>query len=518
MRALLESDGEVRPTSSLDLFLVLFKWKWTLLGIVAGSVLAVAVWLLLIHDDSYVTHAKLLVKLGAEQSLPSTAMGQPIQEVGYLSADVKSETDILGSSDLMAQVVDRFKLDEPLSTSPPVGVLRKTKYYVKKVAKQVEDAANELMISAGLRERLSPREQAITLLTKSLSVKVDEGSNVIVAELALPFRHDASVVLKALLDDYLRFRLQVYRDRGAELFRKIAAERGRQLASAEAELQVFENSANISSQAKQKDILLEQISAAENAQTEAALRYQDAKSKVDRLDAELKNPNPNLASIGGVDSSAFQRSLLTQMAEIEREREKMRLTELDNSERMQNIGTQYQALANMLAGNLRSVLAERSKDLSGRTNELQSLRQRLAALHQNEMHWLDLKRKVQDFDEDYQFYRKKVEESAAKTAAMEQERSANVVVIEEPMDPIMPAGMRKTWIFGLALAVSLCAALVFISIGEFFDHRIYIREQLERAVGAPVMAVVPRLPGKTQVPQLLSASIATNLLDAGGSS
>ena len=131
------------------------------------------------------------------------------------------------------------------------------------------------------------------------------------------------------------------------------------------------------------------------------------------------------------------------------------------------------------------------------------------------MRWLDLKRKVQEFEEDYAFYRRKLEESSASTALMEREQTSNVSIIQQAMDPVQPAGMRKTLLLAIGLVVSLCAALVFVSIAEFFDHRIYRREDLERVLNVSVMGVVPALKGEKDIPKLLSGGIAPKLLGMG---
>jgi uncharacterized protein involved in exopolysaccharide biosynthesis len=516
MSVFLEGGGEVRPTSALDLFYVLFKWKWSILTIVTVAMLGVSAWLFLLRGDLYVTESKLLVKIGSELAPPSTVLGERPQLVDYFSNDVKSEADILSSTELVAQLVDQFGFDKPTVAPLPQGLLPRVKYYAKKVSRMIGDFVDERMISLGLRERLSPREKAIAALSKGLLVKVSEGSNVVIADMALPARKNAGEVLNAHVDNYLRFRTQVYRDRGNDFFRKVMGEKNNQLSAAEAELQAFENSSNISSQAKQVDVLLDQISTAERTRNESAAAFNETQAKVDRLNAELKQPDPDLASLGSFDSSPFQRGLMTDLAQLEKKRQEMRLTELDNSERIQNVRAQYQALAQMLEGNLRSVAAERQKDATVRSAEVESLQRRLADLHQRQRHWLDLKRQVQSLEDDYLFYRKKLEESTASSASLEQERTGNVVVIQRASDPLQPAGMRKILVLGIALIVAICAALVFAAIGEFFDHRIYMREQLERALNVPVIGVVPRLPGRRQTPQLLGSSIGTRLLGAGG--
>ncbi len=490
-----ESGSYVRSASGLDLLFVLFKWKWSLIAIIGATVVGAVIWLFLVREEFYVTEAKLLVKLGSEQAAPSTVMGQGPLAVGYFSADVKSEIDILTSGELVTQLVDQFGMDKPKPPEPPKGLLATIKFQAKSIVRGFSNWTEEIMIRAGLRERLSMREKTIALLQQSISAKALEGSNVIVAGLALPVRKDSSVVLNALLESYQKFRLQVYRDRGNEFFSKAAKNSADQLASAERELQDFERESNITSQAKQKDLLLEQISAAEQARDEAAVAYSEAKSKVDRLNAEKKQSNPNFAALGGFDSSVYQRGLLAQMAELDAKRQELRLTELDSSERMKANREQYEANLRMLEANLRSVLAERTSDLALRSQVIEKLGEQLAALHAGEMQWLDLKRKITDIETDYSFYRRKLEESTATTAAIEESKAGNVMVIEPAMDPIKPACMRKTLLLGIALLVAVCAALVFVAVGEFFDHRIYLPGQLERHLGVPVLGEIP-LQGK----------------------
>jgi uncharacterized protein involved in exopolysaccharide biosynthesis len=517
MRALPDSGaGEVRPTTALDLFFVLFKWKWSILAIVTVALLSLSVWLFLLRGDLYVTESKLLVKIGSEQAPPSTVVGERPQLVDYFSNDVKSEVDILSSTELIGQLVDQFHFERPAVTPLPRGWLARIKYQVKELSRSIGDFVDQRMVQLGLREQLSPREKAIAALSKGLVVKVSEGANVVVADLALPARRNAGAVLNAHVDNYLRFRTQVYRDRGNDFFRKMLTEKSDQLAAAEGQLQAFENSAQISSETKQLDVLLEQISAAERARNESASAFNEAQSKVERLDAELKKPDPNLASLGSFDTAPFQRGLMTDLAQLEKKREEMRLTELDNSERMQNVAAQYHTLADMLEGNLRSVAAERLKDLTARSADVDSLQRRLSGLHQGQRQWLDLKRQVQSLEDEALFYRKRLEESTASSALVEQERTGNVVVIQRASDPVQAAGMRKMLVLGIGLIVAVCAALVYASIGEFFDRRIYIREQLERVLNAPVMGVVPFLAGARPTPQLLSAGVGNELTRAMG--
>ena len=107
------------------------------------------------------------------------------------------------------------------------------------------------------------------------------------------------------------------------------------------------------------------------------------------------------------------------------------------------------------------------------------------------MRWSDLERNQHSVEEEYELFRRKYNESATARTAREQQVDENVVVLEHATDPLQPSGMRKTMALGLAFAAALIAALAYVSIGEFFDQRIYTPGQAERETGAPVLAIVP---------------------------
>ncbi|MEC9373869.1 MAG: hypothetical protein VYC34_08495, partial [Planctomycetota bacterium] len=86
---------------------------------------------------------------------------------------------------------------------------------------------------------------------------------------------------------------------------------------------------------------------------------------------------------------------------------------------------------------------------------------------------------------------RKLEETMA-IAALEDANSGSVRVIQRAMTPLAPAGPRKLILLALAAALSLFAAASFVAVAEFFDHRVYTREEVEKRLGAPVMASIPR--------------------------
>jgi len=458
------------------------------LAITAGAV----IWLFVIRDEVYAPTAKVLVKLGREQAPPASVVGATPLVVGYRSQDLNSEIDIFQSSELLAKVVDKYGLDKPRPPDPvPVKLIPRMRHEAKRLVRRIREWQEELFITVGLRDRLSPREKIIFLLQKSLTVTPQRDSNVFVAKLGSPVRVGSAAVLEAVLDEYQDFRLKLFETRGIEVFRSEVDRNWKELDKSDRLLQDFEKAGDITVLFKQQEVLLEQAAQANKAAKDAEAAYLDAASKVERLDRELKQPSPNLGSLGEFERESFPQNILRQLADLEKDRQKLLMTDLENSERVVSNRSQFQVLANMLAANLRSVLAERKAAFELRKASLDTFEKELKGLHDKQMEWSSLKRKSLDYEGAYSFYRRKLEETMA-TTAMDKSRISNVAIIEHPMDPLQPEGMRKTALLGLSLAVALIASLAWVTIAEFFDHRVYSSEDLEQRLRVPVLSVVPR--------------------------
>jgi uncharacterized protein involved in exopolysaccharide biosynthesis len=133
---------------------------------------------------------------------------------------------------------------------------------------------------------------------------------------------------------------------------------------------------------------------------------------------------------------------------------------------------------------------EKEQQTRLRRSAYDDLQGQLQQLHEKQMQWIDLKRKTRDYEDSYLLYRRKLEEAVA-DEGMQERRIGNAAVIDRAADPLGSAGMRKTTLLGLAVLASILAALTWVTIAEFFDHRIYTVEELQRQVAAPVFAAIP---------------------------
>jgi uncharacterized protein involved in exopolysaccharide biosynthesis len=223
---------------------------------------------------------------------------------------------------------------------------------------------------------------------------------------------------------------------------------------------------------------------------DAEIARDDSQYKVRNLDIEVGKPEPNFGSIGDFPRDSFQHNILGQLAELQREREKLRLTELDTGERVKNNRQQFRVLSAMLEANLRSTLAEKQTDLTAHQTALNKMETDLRNRHSKSGEWIALKRKVADVEGNYLTYRKKMTETKANSDMIDVPLG-NVSIIERPIDPIAPVGMTKTTLLGISMLVALFVSLAWVALAEFFDHSIYTAEQAQRYLGAPVLAEIP---------------------------
>jgi uncharacterized protein involved in exopolysaccharide biosynthesis len=474
------------------LVFILFKRKWSVLTILATTMLVAVVWLWFIREDVYQISAKILVKIGPEQAPPPTVVGaSPPLVVGYRYNEVNSEAAILDNAELLGRVIDKLGLDKPGPPPPvPERLIPRLRYEIRRVVRGTKEWFQEILVQIGLRPRLTYRERVLATLRRGLSVEPLRDSNVFVASMVTPYREGSSLLLNQLLEEYQEFRLRLYQDESVEFFRNEATRSAESLSRAEVELQRYESSWDISTFERQEAVLLDQIAHAQALFNEADLELQEVSSKVARLEQELGKDDPNFGALGEFAAESFPQQVLVQLAELQRERERLRMTELDTGDRLQNNRSQFRALSDMLAANLRTVLKEKQAVHKARETSLETLQEDLRTLHDKQMKWKALTRTTRELEGLYSFYRNKLEEASA-AAALKQQHIGNVAIIEHAIDPVVPAGMRKTTLLGLAAMMAIFAALTWVAIAEFFDHRFYSGDDLEKHLLVPVITVAP---------------------------
>ena len=474
-----------------DVLSILFKRKWSIITIFITVIVSAVFYLWFVRGDNYDTTAKILVRIGYEQMNTPTVVGERTAIYGQRSQDVNSEIDILQSTDLIGKVVDYLKLDREQPEPVPDRLVPRIRYEVKRVVKGFRNFTDEIFIACGMRERLTPREKTIAQLTKGLKVIAMKDSNVIVANLKVPIRKNANVILNTLLDFYLDFRLSAFQDPSLVNFLSSQAKASRgKLDSAVEALHRFETESDIVSLNYQKELLLRQIAEARSLFTEAELTYQEISGKAARLNKELKSDEPDFGKLGSFGEGTFPDSLVQELATLQKEREQIRMGYKDPTVRIKYNRHQFNTLLGLLSSNVQSVLTEKKALYEARLNILQNLQNKLDLLHSREAKWDQFRRNVQVMDDEYMLLEKKFKEGTS-TDALKHGKIGNVAIIQRAIDPVAPSGMRKATMLVLSMLFGMFASLAWVAVAEFFDHGIYSADELARHIDAPVLESIP---------------------------
>lgn len=482
------------PTSLRDLVFVLFKWKWGAITIVVTAVVAAIIYLGFIRSPAYTVVAKILVKIGHEQASPPTLLGSTAPVFSYRSHDVNSEVDILTSQVLIEQLVEHFQMHVKQDPPVPEGLIPRLRYEFKRIKQAAEDLYSEALIRVGFRERLSDKETVVFGIAKGLVVMPMRDSHVIRVEMTLPGRVGSSFILNKYIELYLDYRREIFSDAGAvDFFVTQADDALVALDEAEAELEAFEATHNISNLAKQKEVLLAQIAETRKSLEDVEVEMRDAALKVEKLERELASDDPDIGHLGEFEVNSFSEKLMRDLAELRREAQRLRMKEFEGGTRTMNNRHQFQVLLGVLASNLRAAHAEQVHRFEERQRDLEALEGELAELQASQRGWASAKRRVRVVEQEYLFAREKLEETRA-LVALEQRKLGNVAVIQPAIDPLLPAGIRKARMFAMIVFIGVLGALVYVALAEFFDHRFYSADALEEQLQAPVLAVISSQP------------------------
>ena len=484
-------------TSLRDLTIALFRHRWSFVLIVATAFVSAVIWLWVIRDQAYEVSAKLLVRIGSEQSAPPTVLDERAVFIGARTQDVNSEADILHNRDLLARVVDELGLDKPgPPKTPPAGLLPRVRFELREAMRAVREWTDEALIQLGMRDRLTPREKALALLDRSLLVTPQRESNVLVVRMFLPERTGGGKVLNTLLEFYRDFRLNVYQDESAVSFLSArVSDAESRLHEAEAGLEQFEKTGGIHAIEEQTKLLLAQLADAQGAERSAGILSREAADRLARLYRVLATDEPDFAVAGAFVEDSLPRQIVLDLTALQKERERLRVTDLDDSIRMRNNREQFKLLTGILRSNMEAALAERQSALDSRgraRSEIQAELRRLQAQHTK---WGNLKREVTSLEASYLFYSKRFEEASA-NSALKLDRIGNVTVIEHAMDAFAPVGMRRSTLLGIVVVLSILVALAFVVLVEFFDHRVWSADVLEAQLLVPALATLPAPGGR----------------------
>jgi uncharacterized protein involved in exopolysaccharide biosynthesis/Mrp family chromosome partitioning ATPase len=488
----LKGDTGLLPAVSLpDLAEIVLRRRRSILLILLASVIGTMGYVIFIRGDSYVAEARLLVRLGQEQAPAPTTIADRGMMVGSQGGYASGELELLSSRDLIGSLVDRVDLtDKP--RPPPDSLYGWVKEQARQAWTATKETFDNLLIMAGIKPYLSPREQAIEAFAKALSVESPPLSNLVIARVIWPQRGAPELLLKNLLELYFSHRSTIYQGAtAAGFFQEQRNEAARRLTDAETALSKFERENGISSPDEQRNALLKRLGEAESGVDSARVEMEQAEMSLRQFNSARDEGELELAMFAVSNfGSTLQQSLASQLSAAAAKWLSAQSTLSAQDQNVRRLRTELTAISSMLVQQLQAAVAQKREALKLRETLRDNIRNELQGLQASLAHWQELRRAVISGNRAYELYDGKLNEARG-IAALEQARIGNVVVVQQPAESATPLGVRKSTMLLLSLVGGALLAAIWVTVREFFDHRLHGPADIERRLALRSFGEIP---------------------------
>lgn len=484
--------GGLFPAVSLyALAELLLRRIWSVLLILVLSVAFATVYAFGLRGNLWVAEAKVLVRLGQEQAPLPTMVGGGQTFVATTPSHVNSEMELFRSRDLIGRLVDRVDIS-PQPRPEPTSLFGQVKEAARDLVAWVRGWIDDLLVAVGARTRLTPREAAIEAIAGALALETLPNTNVVTARFFWNQRGVPEAVLRQILDLYFEMRSGMFQGTQAVAF---FTERRREtldrLLEAEATLTAFERERGFVNPEDQRVTLQRRLAEADTGLQAARLDLETAVTALRQLEAAQSAGDETLAGVA-LAGNPLQQSIQTELSTLGARSAGAQTTLNPQDPNVRRQRAEIAALSRQLTDQIRATHAQRVQQLALREAQREALAQDLSALQAELPRWYELRREVDSARRAYEFNDGKLNDSVS-VAALEQARIANVQLVQRPTEQATPVGIRKTSIVLLAAALGLMLGLAWMALRSFFDQRMYGPADIERGLGLPVLAVVPRL-------------------------
>lgn len=502
------------PISIRDILYVVFRHKWKVTGFFVFVVLAVTA-ATYILPEKYRSDARLLIRVGRESLSVDPSVSGPTMPVHQdRESEVNSELSILRSRYLMERVIqtmgdDAFVGGDSKESEPGlVGM-------AKGVVKGAVELAKGVMVALDLSTALEPHEKAIKTFMKSLSVQVETRTSII----SVGYEAKNPELARQALDNLLRFflerHIEVHAAQASPDFFKAQEERLRgELALREQALNDYRLQNGIATLEGQKSALLEQINNLERDFDDAAVQARSSEARVAALEESLKGRastielNRTTGRTNYAADSLKERLMELRLQETDlsarypdtyrpliEKREQIKETEAalaaedeTLTEVTTGLDTNYQRLQLDLQTERAQLGAQQARrDVLEKA--LADSKAKLAELAGREVELKRLQRDVEMAEAEYRTCRDNLQRASV-SSALDIDKVSNVAIVQPATLPLGPSRPNKPLNMALGLLLGLFGGIFLAFVFEYLDDSLNTREDVEKWLGVPVLAVI----------------------------
>lgn len=348
---------------------------------------------------------------------------------------------------------------------------------------------------AALEVRTVPFRDAVADLGEAMTVtRPDPDARLIRVRYRGTDRHQVRGVPDALADAFLQRRRQVQSTEArstASFLDEQTARIRTQLEASEEELQAFR---------EEQQVVAPQAQAEEQVQRMAAMRARlsgleserDALSRLLRsLEGQGRPAVRKLATFPTFLRNEAVQSLFESLVQARSERAAMRERRTDSFPEVVALGRQIDELETQLADMGRNYLSSLDDQVASLQAELARFGGRVEEVPAREVQFARLERRTEVLTELHTMLQRRLKEAEIREAV----EDPSVRVVETailPEEPVSPRPLRNLLLAGF---LGLMAGVGLAFVREYTDRRIHDEEDVDRALGLPVLGRVPRLRG-----------------------
>jgi uncharacterized protein involved in exopolysaccharide biosynthesis len=369
------------------------------------------------------------------------------------------------------------------------------------------------------KNKIPLRNLATAQLLEDISVKVNTDTNVLTMSLYNTDPQIARTTLQSLITATVTKHASVMRDPRIQfLERKLQMLKKEADASQQAVLE-FKQKAGISSFEEERTLLLRQRDSTQTSRNAIQADMLAATGRLGSLQDSLGRTSNTIALSDENDNVARQRdnaraALASAQARFEAARQRFREGNpelIDQEAQLKLAQEQYDKVSSESGSRLRlgvnpvaQALSQSSSTvksdatglkaaLAERDAQLQQIDARIAYLNTNEIQVRELERRRDLAEREYRSYLERAQ-SARMVSDMNDAGITSLSVLQAPTLPYEPARPKKFLLLLMTLFVGFAGGLALCVFMESMDDTLALPEQVETAVGLPLLAVINQQP------------------------
>ena len=353
--------------------------------------------------------------------------------------------------------------------------------------------------------QLSPLEKATLTFEKKLAIEGVEKSDII----DIKFQHGdpaiAAQVVNKLIDVYLEQHLTIYKQsQKYNFFDDQVKLLEMELKASENELEALRKQHNISSLVEQKSLLLQQIS---DLEVELARTRSEISEKEGKMQALMGHTSVGLAEIKMGEETELNplaiSGIRNKLSELKLKEAELLGKYTEQSIPVVNLRKEIKNAEKLLAkeettyhdkvvNSIHHTLNALKSKGESQKQHLTGYQRELSNINSVELTLKELERQVTLNEDNYQLYVKNMEEARISNA-MDNQKIANISVVEPALPPIKPVKPKKLLNIILSIILGGVAAVGVAFSSEYFSHCFNNAEDVKKHLDLPVLASIQEM-------------------------